>query len=180
MVIFTPNESNAGFFTKLYRRPCDAQSLTSISPSDFSYGASASSQRPCKQIGLSLAYRAHRYDDALGDFAIAQERLRGNALIDYRQMGLKFKLWMCDVYYNMYTPRFVFDANASEGHWQPQRQDTQNMRTSILPQPGTLPCTTLQHTASTAGWYRTALYYMYRAGALTASDLQFYVYSSQY
>jgi len=43
----------------------------------------------------------YRYDDALHDFLAAEENLRGNALIDYRQMGLKFKLWMCDVCYNM-------------------------------------------------------------------------------
>ena len=38
-----------------------------------------------------------RYDDAMSDFDTALKNLRGNLLIDYKQLGLQYKLYSCEV-----------------------------------------------------------------------------------
>ena len=38
-----------------------------------------------------------RYDSALTDFDKAQTNLRGNPFIDYKQLGLQYKLYACEV-----------------------------------------------------------------------------------
>ena len=37
------------------------------------------------------------YDAALEDFETALRNLRGNLLIDYKQLGLQYKLYSCEV-----------------------------------------------------------------------------------
>lgn len=37
------------------------------------------------------------YEDALSDFELAEKNLRGNVLIDYKQLGLQYKLYSCEV-----------------------------------------------------------------------------------
>lgn len=56
--------------------------------------------RACHTIPLItfLSYLA-RYADALSDFDIAFKNLRGNSLIDYKQLGLQYKLYSCEVCY---------------------------------------------------------------------------------
>ncbi|XP_066569363.1 NADPH oxidase activator 1 [Amia ocellicauda] len=44
---------------------------------------------------------ADRLDEALGDCALAQKHMRGNSVIDYRQLGLRYKLYSWQVLYNM-------------------------------------------------------------------------------
>ena len=39
----------------------------------------------------------NRHQEALGDFSTALERLRGNLLIDYKQLGLIYKLYSVEV-----------------------------------------------------------------------------------
>ena len=43
------------------------------------------------------------YEDALADFELAEKNLRGNVLIDYKQLGLQYKLYSCEV--GMLAPR---------------------------------------------------------------------------
>ena len=38
-----------------------------------------------------------RFVDALKDFELALTTLRGNLLIDYKQLGLQYKLYSCEV-----------------------------------------------------------------------------------
>ena len=38
-----------------------------------------------------------RYDSALGDFDKTMVNLRGNPFIDYKQLGLQYKLYACEV-----------------------------------------------------------------------------------
>jgi hypothetical protein len=38
-----------------------------------------------------------RFVDALKDFELALTHLRGNLLIDYKQLGLQYKLYSCEV-----------------------------------------------------------------------------------
>lgn len=40
-----------------------------------------------------------RYDKALADFDQALKNLRGNLLIDYKQLGLIYKMYSCEVKY---------------------------------------------------------------------------------
>lgn len=39
----------------------------------------------------------YSYEEALADFETAQKNLRGNLLIDYKQLGLQYKLYSCEV-----------------------------------------------------------------------------------
>ena len=39
----------------------------------------------------------HRYEESLGDFQNAFKALRGNQLIDYKALGLRYKLNACEV-----------------------------------------------------------------------------------
>ncbi|XP_068930505.1 neutrophil cytosol factor 2 [Petaurus breviceps papuanus] len=46
-------------------------------------------------------YRMEKYDSALQDLKEALTLLRGNQLIDYKILGLQFKLFACEVLYNI-------------------------------------------------------------------------------
>ncbi|KAK2494510.1 hypothetical protein MC885_013912 [Smutsia gigantea] len=47
-----------------------------------------------------LYYRMEKYDAAIKDLKEALGQLRGNQLIDYKILGLQFKLFACEVLYN--------------------------------------------------------------------------------
>uniref|UniRef100_A0A673TZB9 Neutrophil cytosol factor 2 n=1 Tax=Suricata suricatta TaxID=37032 RepID=A0A673TZB9_SURSU len=48
-----------------------------------------------------LYYRMEKYDAAIKDLKEALTQLRGNQLIDYKILGLQFKLFACEVLYNV-------------------------------------------------------------------------------
>lgn len=48
-----------------------------------------------------LYHRMEKYDSAIKDLKEALAQLRGNQLIDYKILGLQFKLFACEVLYNM-------------------------------------------------------------------------------
>lgn len=48
-----------------------------------------------------LYYRMEKYDSAIKDLKEALTQLRGNQLIDYKILGLQFKLFACEVLYNV-------------------------------------------------------------------------------
>nr|XP_020025202.1 neutrophil cytosol factor 2 isoform X2 [Castor canadensis] len=48
-----------------------------------------------------LYYRMEKYDLAIKDLKEALTQLRGNQLIDYKILGLQFKLFACEVLYNI-------------------------------------------------------------------------------
>lgn len=55
-----------------------------------------------------LYYQMEKYDSAIKDLKEALTQLRGNQLIDYKILGLQFKLFACEVLYNiafMYAKR---------------------------------------------------------------------------
>ncbi|XP_037362183.1 neutrophil cytosol factor 2 [Talpa occidentalis] len=55
-----------------------------------------------------LCYQMENYDSAIKDLKDALTQLRGNQLIDYKILGLQFKLFACEVLYNiafMYAKR---------------------------------------------------------------------------
>lgn len=47
-----------------------------------------------------LSLQTESYEDALADFEVAKKNLRGNMLIDYKQLGLQYKLYACEIMYN--------------------------------------------------------------------------------
>ncbi|KAL5483803.1 hypothetical protein EMCRGX_G020218 [Ephydatia muelleri] len=47
-----------------------------------------------------LSLQTESYEDALSDFELAEKNLRGNVLIDYKQLGLQYKLYSCEIMYN--------------------------------------------------------------------------------
>ncbi|XP_059183269.1 neutrophil cytosol factor 2 [Centropristis striata] len=63
------------------------------------------------QRGMTF-YRKERYEESLGDFQQAFKALRGNQLIDYKALGLRYKLYACEVLLNMAL------AEALLGHWE--------------------------------------------------------------
>ncbi|XP_044295242.1 neutrophil cytosol factor 2 [Varanus komodoensis] len=48
----------------------------------------------------AVAYRMENYESAINDLKEAFAQLRGNILIDYKILGLQFKLLACEVLYN--------------------------------------------------------------------------------
>ncbi|XP_053714382.1 neutrophil cytosol factor 2 isoform X1 [Synchiropus splendidus] len=46
-------------------------------------------------------YKKKRYEESLADFKQAFKALRGNQLIDYKALGLRYKLYACEVLHNM-------------------------------------------------------------------------------
>ncbi|XP_010953257.2 neutrophil cytosol factor 2 [Camelus bactrianus] len=48
-----------------------------------------------------LYFRMEKYDSAITDLKEALTQLRGNQLIDYKILGLQFKLFACEVLYNI-------------------------------------------------------------------------------
>uniref|UniRef100_A0A7N6C1B5 SH3 domain-containing protein n=1 Tax=Anabas testudineus TaxID=64144 RepID=A0A7N6C1B5_ANATE len=52
------------------------------------------------QRGITF-YKKKRFEESLGDFQHAFKALRGNQLIDYKALGLRYKLYACEVLHNM-------------------------------------------------------------------------------
>uniref|UniRef100_A0A8C9Y7B1 Neutrophil cytosolic factor 2 n=1 Tax=Sander lucioperca TaxID=283035 RepID=A0A8C9Y7B1_SANLU len=63
------------------------------------------------QRGMTF-YKKKRYEESLADFQHAFKALRGNQLIDYKALGLRYKLYACEVLIN------VALAEAQLGHWE--------------------------------------------------------------
>uniref|UniRef100_A0A3Q3WE20 SH3 domain-containing protein n=1 Tax=Mola mola TaxID=94237 RepID=A0A3Q3WE20_MOLML len=57
-------------------------------------------------------YKMNRYEESLADFQNAFKALRGNQLIDYKALGLRYKLNACEVLHNMAL------AEAQLGNWE--------------------------------------------------------------
>ncbi|XP_060088397.1 neutrophil cytosol factor 2 [Heteronotia binoei] len=53
----------------------------------------------------TVAYRMENYQSAIDEFKEALAQLRGNSLIDYKILGLRFKLLACEVLYNIALAR---------------------------------------------------------------------------
>ncbi|AWP20894.1 putative neutrophil cytosol factor 2 [Scophthalmus maximus] len=68
------------------------------------------------QRGITF-YRKQRYEESLGDFLQAFRALRGNQLIDYKALGLRYKLYACDVLNN------VALAEAQLGNWEKAQEN---------------------------------------------------------
>ncbi|XP_071341862.1 neutrophil cytosol factor 2 isoform X1 [Trachinotus anak] len=68
------------------------------------------------QRGITF-YRKKRYEESLGDFQHAFKTLRGNQLIDYKALGLRYKLYACDVLHNMAL------AEAQLGNWEKAQEN---------------------------------------------------------
>nr|XP_006005525.1 PREDICTED: neutrophil cytosol factor 2 isoform X2 [Latimeria chalumnae] len=51
------------------------------------------------QRGITF-YKMEKYEEALRDFEESFNQLRGNQLIDYKILGLRYKLYACEVLYN--------------------------------------------------------------------------------
>ncbi|KAG8555465.1 hypothetical protein GDO81_017709, partial [Engystomops pustulosus] len=59
----------------------------------------------------SVLFKKGKYSEALQDWSRCFTELRGNQLIDYKILGLTYKLYSCEVLYN------VALANAKLGNW---------------------------------------------------------------
>ncbi|XP_077188735.1 neutrophil cytosol factor 2 [Paroedura picta] len=59
----------------------------------------------------TVTFRMENYQSAISDFKEALAQLRGNSLIDYKILGLRFKLLACEVLYNIAL------AHAELGDW---------------------------------------------------------------
>ncbi|XP_031451383.1 neutrophil cytosol factor 2 [Phasianus colchicus] len=49
----------------------------------------------------SVFYKRHNYEMAMKDFKEALAQLRGNQLIDYKILGLRYRLFACEILYNI-------------------------------------------------------------------------------
>ncbi|XP_049421292.1 neutrophil cytosol factor 2 [Epinephelus fuscoguttatus] len=63
------------------------------------------------QRGMTF-YKKERYEESLADFQYAFKALRGNQLIDYKALGLRYKLYACEVLLN------VALSEAQLGNWE--------------------------------------------------------------
>nr|XP_057916898.1 neutrophil cytosol factor 2 [Doryrhamphus excisus] len=63
------------------------------------------------QRGITF-YKKERFEESIGDFQLALKALRGNQLIDYKALGLRYKLYACEVLHNMAL------AEAHLGQWE--------------------------------------------------------------
>ncbi|KAJ8403234.1 hypothetical protein AAFF_G00354510 [Aldrovandia affinis] len=63
------------------------------------------------QRGITF-YKKLKFEESLGDFQNAFTELRGNQLIDYKPLGLRYKLYACEVLHN------VALAQAQLGQWE--------------------------------------------------------------
>ncbi|XP_020020821.2 NADPH oxidase activator 1 isoform X3 [Castor canadensis] len=70
---------------------------------------------PCMAVGFLQRgvanFQLERFQEALSDFRLALAQLRGNAVIDYTQLGLHFRLQAWEVLYN------VASAQCQVGLW---------------------------------------------------------------
>ncbi|XP_022055956.2 neutrophil cytosol factor 2 [Acanthochromis polyacanthus] len=63
------------------------------------------------QRGITF-YKKERYEESLADFQRAFKALRGNQLIDYKALGLRYILYACEVLHNMAL------VEAQLGNWE--------------------------------------------------------------
>uniref|UniRef100_A0A3Q3GUI5 Neutrophil cytosolic factor 2 n=1 Tax=Labrus bergylta TaxID=56723 RepID=A0A3Q3GUI5_9LABR len=68
------------------------------------------------QRGITF-YRKERFEESLGDFKRAFKALRGNQLIDYKALGLQYKLYACEVLHNMAL------SEAQLGNWEKAQEN---------------------------------------------------------
>ncbi|XP_069007479.1 neutrophil cytosol factor 2 [Embiotoca jacksoni] len=62
-------------------------------------------------------YRKERYEESLADFQMAFKNLRGNQLIDYKALGLRYILYACEILHNMAL------AEAQLGYWEKAQEN---------------------------------------------------------
>ncbi|XP_072306665.1 neutrophil cytosol factor 2 [Eucyclogobius newberryi] len=62
-------------------------------------------------------YKKESFEECLGDFTNAHKALRGNQMIDYKALGLRYKLHACEVLHNMAL------AEAHLGNWKNAQQN---------------------------------------------------------
>uniref|UniRef100_A0A6Q2XWJ7 SH3 domain-containing protein n=1 Tax=Esox lucius TaxID=8010 RepID=A0A6Q2XWJ7_ESOLU len=67
------------------------------------------------QRGLTF-YKKERFEESFADFQNAFRELRGNQLIDYKPLGLRYKLYACEVLHNMAL------VNAQLGLWEKAKE----------------------------------------------------------
>uniref|UniRef100_A0A3B4BHU2 SH3 domain-containing protein n=1 Tax=Periophthalmus magnuspinnatus TaxID=409849 RepID=A0A3B4BHU2_9GOBI len=70
------------------------------------------------QRGITF-YKKERLEECLGDFTNAYKALRGNQLIDYKALGLRYKLFACEVLHNMAL------VEAHLGNWKNAQENLQ-------------------------------------------------------
>lgn len=68
------------------------------------------------QRGLTF-YKMQRFEESLADFQHAFKSLRGNQLIDYKALGLRYKLYACEVLHNMAL------VQAQLGNWEKAQEN---------------------------------------------------------
>ncbi|XP_035517423.1 neutrophil cytosol factor 2 isoform X2 [Morone saxatilis] len=68
------------------------------------------------QRGITF-YKKQRYEESVADFQRSFKTLRGNQLIDYKALGLRYKLYACEVLHNMAL------AEAQLGHWEKAQEN---------------------------------------------------------
>ncbi|KAM3849511.1 neutrophil cytosol factor 2-like [Diretmus argenteus] len=68
------------------------------------------------QRGITF-YKKERFEESLADFQRAFKTLRGNQLIDYKALGLRYKLYACEILHNMAL------AEARLGRWEPAQEN---------------------------------------------------------
>uniref|UniRef100_A0A4W5N0Y3 Neutrophil cytosolic factor 2 n=1 Tax=Hucho hucho TaxID=62062 RepID=A0A4W5N0Y3_9TELE len=68
------------------------------------------------QRGLTF-YKKERFEESFADFQHAFKELRGNQLIDYKPLGLRYKLYACEVLHNMAL------AHAQLGQWEKAKEN---------------------------------------------------------
>ncbi|KAL1006453.1 hypothetical protein UPYG_G00072600 [Umbra pygmaea] len=68
------------------------------------------------QRGLTF-YKKQRFEESFADFQNAFRELRGNQLIDYKPLGLRYKLYACEVLHNMAL------VHAQQGLWERAQQN---------------------------------------------------------
>ncbi|KAM9713168.1 neutrophil cytosol factor 2 isoform 1-T1 [Menidia menidia] len=68
------------------------------------------------QRGITF-YKKKRYEESLADFQRTLRALRGNQLIDYKALGLRYILYACEVLHNMAL------AEAQLGDWQKAQEN---------------------------------------------------------
>ncbi|XP_045153924.1 neutrophil cytosol factor 2 [Echinops telfairi] len=71
-----------------------------------------------------LYFRIKKYDSAIKDLKEALTQLRGNQLIDYKILGLQFKLYACEVLYNIAL------THAQRGEWK-EAEESLTLATSM-------------------------------------------------
>ncbi|KAA8579307.1 hypothetical protein FQN60_007097 [Etheostoma spectabile] len=68
--------------------------------------------RKDEHLAVAFFQRGMTYEESLADFQHAFKALRGNQLIDYKALGLRYKLYACEVLIN------VALVEAQLGHWE--------------------------------------------------------------